>query len=71
MFGKFRSTELKRVDKALKDYHAAVGGANKFSAAEELKTRYDQWKQLHPNTSRNKGNIVDTLGAQIAAAHPF
>ncbi len=71
MFAKSRSTELKEVDTALREYHAATGAANKFTKAEKLKTSFDKWKRLHPNTQRNKGNIVDTLGAQIAGAHPF
>lgn len=71
VFGKFRSTELKRVDKALKDYHNATGAAAKFTAAVELQARFDNWKLAHPNTIRNNGNIVNTLAAQIAAAHPF
>jgi hypothetical protein len=71
MFGKSRSKELKQVDRALRDYHAAVGVAAKFTAAEELKKCFDAWKGLHPNTKRNKGNIVDQLDAQIASAYPF
>lgn len=71
LFGKFRSTELKAVDRALRDYHAAVGTANKFTEAQKLKTAFDNWRALHPQTKRDKGGIVNQLAAQIAAAQPF
>lgn len=71
LFARFRSTELKRVDQALADYHAANGNHAKFAAAEELRKKFNAWKLLHPATKRNHGNIVDQLDAQITAAHPF